>query len=107
MKVMCITLGPMFDKPETDWKICFGEEYEVIGEHTRGEWKFYELSHHLGVAYAIEHFVVLPDEKEINDAMHLEDADRLLQLCADMMPEVEMPQRAFDRVWKGIEKSFA
>ena len=49
------------------------------------------------------------DERERLEAytkeqLQLTEADTLLQLCADMMPLVEMEPGAFERVWANIVK---
>jgi len=33
------------------------------------------------------------------------EADKVLQACAEMMPEVEMEPGAFERVWAGVKKN--
>lgn len=37
----------------------------------------------------------------------LTQEDKMLQALSEHMPAIEMSQEAFDRVWKGVEKSLA
>jgi len=105
MKLLCITHGPAF-APSTNghWQIEFGETYEGIGVYMCPIWgKYYFLRHDPKYAYAAEHFVELPDDEELVEQMS--EADRLLQACADMMPEVEMEPGAFERVWANVKST--
>lgn len=50
-----------------------------------------------------------PDERDRLEewqASRLTEVDRLLQACADMMPEVQMEPGAFERVWNNVTATF-
>lgn len=70
MNLLCVTHGPMYAAPTNGhWAIAFGEVYHPIGEQDIAPFgKYYTLAEDPNYGYAEEHFVVLPDDEEIEAA---------------------------------------
>lgn len=113
MNVICIDDFSIQIGAEGDFPApIVGEPCHVVREVTYFGYRCYELAEYPPInghqlLFHTEGFMPLSDidERERLEAWqeeHLTREDKMLQALAECMPEAEMPQESFDRVWENI-----